>query len=253
MLVAVTSLGGAPGVTTFAVALAARWPDPTRVVLMECDPSGGDLAVRFSLNSSPGVVSLAAAVRRQAGPVSLRAHAQRMPGGLPVVVAPVGAQQAHAAMEQLTAGAATATSLRQAADADDLVLILDCGRIGPDSAALSIVRAADATLVLACTHIDQLARVMACKDSIQGWPHPALLLAGTGYRCADATRELELPVLGRIPVDQPSAALLCGRPALWWLPGGPARSALGRCAQTVAETLQSSTPAGLRGVLRAVP
>ena len=70
-LIAVCSLKGSPGVTTFSVALAARWPVTDRCVLVECDPSGGDMATRFALASSPGLVSLAAATRRSTDPGSL--------------------------------------------------------------------------------------------------------------------------------------------------------------------------------------
>ncbi|MGH3603225.1 MAG: chromosome partitioning protein, partial [Pseudonocardiaceae bacterium] len=70
------SLKGSPGVTTFCVALAAQWSAHTRCVLLECDPSGGDLATRFSLASSPGLVSLAAAARRGSGPDMLGRHTQ---------------------------------------------------------------------------------------------------------------------------------------------------------------------------------
>ena len=38
---ALVSAGGAPGVTTAAVALALAWPSPA--IVAECDPSGGDM------------------------------------------------------------------------------------------------------------------------------------------------------------------------------------------------------------------
>ena len=44
-LVALAADKGSPGVTTAAVALAAVWPRPALVA--ECDPSGGDLAMRL--------------------------------------------------------------------------------------------------------------------------------------------------------------------------------------------------------------
>ena len=96
MLVAVLSVKGSPGVTTFAVALAARWPAPYRPVLVEADPSGGDLATRFSLNPTPGLLSLAAAARRSADPAMVWQHAQGLPGGLPLVAAPPDADRARA-------------------------------------------------------------------------------------------------------------------------------------------------------------
>ncbi len=56
MLIAVCSLKGSPGVTTWALALAACWPRPASAVLVECDPSGGSLAARFGLAPAPGLV-----------------------------------------------------------------------------------------------------------------------------------------------------------------------------------------------------
>ena len=38
---ALVSAGGAPGVTTAALALALTWPSP--VIVAECDPGGGDV------------------------------------------------------------------------------------------------------------------------------------------------------------------------------------------------------------------
>ena len=40
-LFALISAGGSPGVTTSALALTLGWP--SRVILAECDPSGGDV------------------------------------------------------------------------------------------------------------------------------------------------------------------------------------------------------------------
>ena len=40
-LYALVSAGGAPGVTTSALALTLSWP--SQVILAECDPSGGDI------------------------------------------------------------------------------------------------------------------------------------------------------------------------------------------------------------------
>lgn len=67
MLISLASVKGSPGVTSTALALAAAWPRP--VVLLEADPSGGDLAYRCKaahggpVAENPGVLQLAAAVR----------------------------------------------------------------------------------------------------------------------------------------------------------------------------------------------
>lgn len=67
MLISLASVKGSPGVTSTALALAAVWPRP--VVLLEADPSGGDLAYRCTtvhcgpVAANQGLLQLAAAVR----------------------------------------------------------------------------------------------------------------------------------------------------------------------------------------------
>src|SRR5262249_35676958 len=98
MLVAVCSLKGSPGVTTLATALGARWPGRENPIVVEVDPAGGDLMARFRLPDTPGLVSLAAAARGrgQADQDLVTQHTQLLPGGLRVVLGPVGAEQARA-------------------------------------------------------------------------------------------------------------------------------------------------------------
>jgi hypothetical protein len=241
MLVAVISLKGSPGVTTFSVALAARWPSPARTVLVEADPAGGDVATRFSLACSPGLVSLAAAARRSADPQLIWQHTQALPGGLPVVVAPPGAEQAHAALSALTASTG-AGALRHAATMPQTVVIADCGRVDADSAAMPIVRTADVMLLLSRAHAEDLAHLASRLHLIGRWSaHPALLLVGEGYSTTEVTRELGVPAMSHIPEDQHGAAVLCGRPTrLRARRGAPVDSALGQRAHEIARALVSS-------------
>jgi len=267
MLVAVVSVKGSPGVTTFSVALAARWPAPARALVVEADPSGGDLGIRFSLESTPGLVSLAAAARRSDDPVLLWQHAQALPGGLPVVAAPPDADRARTALSALADPTSGAGILRTAANTPDTVVIADCGRIDTGSAAMPIVRGADAMILLSRAHADDLAHLARRLQAIGHWtPHPTMLLVGEGYSPADVHRELGVQPLGRIPDDPHGAAVLCGRPnMLRWGRSGPEHSALGQVAHKVAKVLtaqQAPPPALPRQVppdnqpaplLRAVP
>jgi MinD-like ATPase involved in chromosome partitioning or flagellar assembly len=268
MLVTVLSVKGSPGVTTFCVALAARWPAPYRPVLVEADPSGGDLATRFSLGSTPGLLSLAAAARHSADPAMAWQHAQALPGGLPVVAAPPDADRARGALSALTPDpAAGAGILRAAADLPDTVMIVDCGRMDSGSPALPIVRAADAMVLLTGAHADDLAHLPRRLPAIGRWsPHPVMLLVGEGYSLAEVARELGVPPLGRVPDDPRGAAVLCGRPStLRWGRSGPAHSPLGQLAYKVVKVLvaqpapplelpqQAAVPSRPTPVLRAVP
>jgi hypothetical protein len=248
MLIAVVSVKGSPGATTFATALAARWPHPARTVLVEADPSGGDLAIRFSLESTPGLVSVAAAARRSEDPDLLWQHAQELPGGLAVVAAPPDADRARAALSALADPTGGESVLRTAANAPDTVVIADCGRVDTGSVALPVVRSADALILLTRAHADDLAHLARRLPIIGRWtPHPMLLLVGHGYSPADVARELGVAPLGRIPEDPRGAAVLCGRPATArWRRSGPTHSPLGRAAHKVAQALlarQTPSPA----------
>ncbi|MEV8442145.1 chromosome partitioning protein [Actinosynnema sp. NPDC051121] len=270
MLVSVLSLKGSPGATTFAVALAARWPAPAQALVVEADPSGGDLGLRFSLPSTPGLVSLAAAARHGGGADLMWRHTQELPGGLPVIAAPPDADQARAALSALVADPTAGLGvLRAAADEPGTVVVVDCGRVDPGSPALPIVRSADVVVLLSRAHADDLAHLPRRLPAVGRWsPNPVLLLVGDGYSSAEVARELGVPPLGRVPHDPNGAAVLCGRPnKLRWGRGGPSHSALGRFAHKVATHLttrerpspspaQPAEPAALRApvtTLHAIP
>lgn len=251
MLVAVLSVKGSPGVTTFALALAARWPSPGRALLVEVDPSGGDVGTRFSLASTPGLLSLAAAARRSDDPAMVWQHAQALPGGSVAVVAtPPDADRARAALSALAPDVAVgARILRAAANEPGTAVIVDCGRVDGGSPAMPVVHSADAIVLLTRAHADDLAHLPRRLPVIGGWtPHPMMLLVGEGYSSAEVARELGVSPLGRVPDDPRGAAVLCGRSSgMRWNRGGPAQSALGLVAHHVAKTLvaQQTPPPAL--------
>ena len=148
-LVCVTSVRAAPGASTLAVLAAACWPRP--VALVEADPSGGALAVRYRLGRTPGLAGLAAAVRRDAPPDALWAHSQMLPGDLPVVVAP-------------ESGEVTSRILRDAAPAlaqwcrqlDGIDVIVDCGRLGVQDVTWPLVQLSDELLIVTRPRAEEL-------------------------------------------------------------------------------------------------
>ncbi|HEY3709392.1 MAG TPA: carbon monoxide dehydrogenase maturation protein [Amycolatopsis sp.] len=212
MLIAVCSVKGSPGVTTLAVALAVTWPhaEQTRRLVAEVDPAGGDLAMRFGLPASPGLVSLAAAARRTRDPAVVWEHTQTLPGDARVLVAPPGAVHARAALSTLAA-APDAPLLPAVARNAEVVVLADCGRVDPGSPAEAIARRADALVLVTGTQGDDLAHTAARLGELARWtPRPGLLLTGEGYPTADVERELGVPAIGRIPYDPAAAATLSG-------------------------------------------
>src|SRR5215471_9801511 len=127
-LIAVASCKGAPGATTAALALGAVWP--RSVLVAELDPFGGDLAARFNLFVTPGLVTLAAAAGT--GEASVADHCQQLPGGLPVLAGPESWQQAAVAVPAVVA---------LLASLPDVDVVADCGRLVPGSPAAPAVAA----------------------------------------------------------------------------------------------------------------
>ncbi|MEZ5219638.1 MAG: hypothetical protein R2705_23210 [Ilumatobacteraceae bacterium] len=98
--IGVVGLAGSPGVTTLAVALAHRLPAATDrpALLVEADPDGGVLGVRHGLGASTGLTKLASAARAGIAAAAIDEFASTMASGVPAIVAPVAAEQVHAAL-----------------------------------------------------------------------------------------------------------------------------------------------------------
>jgi hypothetical protein len=160
-LIAVAADKGAPGVTTAAVALAAVWPRP--VLLAECDPAGGDLVYRLpaagggQLDPGRGLLSLAVATRRGLEPGQAWEHAQKLHGGLDVLVGVVTAEQG-AGLDLLWGPAGSILARLPGADA-----IADCGRLGVTGAHYDLL--AQASLVVLVTRAT-FAEVVRLRERI---------------------------------------------------------------------------------------
>jgi hypothetical protein len=260
VLLVLTSVKGAPGVTTAALALAAAWPSENSPVLLELDPSGGDLIADFGLDAEPGLMSLAAAARRGSSPGLVREHSQQLPGGLLVVPAPSAAEQAATAVDVLLTSAAWETMPGTPAldgdaspdgqgaagqpDRDRDVLIVDAGRLstraGPGAEVSPLLRAADVVLLVARNDsrglVHAAARVEYLTGVVASPRRVRLLLVNSGdYPAEDVARGLGVPVVGVLPVDARAAAALAGRPGR--SPAALRRSPLIRAAREVARRL----------------
>ncbi len=157
MLIAVAADKGAPGVTTTALALAAVWPRP--VLLAECDPAGGDLVYRLPgegggrLDPRRGLLSLAVAARRDLQPTQLWAHAQKLRGGLDVLLGVTSAEQG-AGLEPLWGPVGSVLAGLPQAD-----VIADCGRLGPDGAYYDLLAHAAAVVLVTRPSLGEVVRL----------------------------------------------------------------------------------------------
>ncbi len=240
-LIALASVKGSPGVTTTCLALAAVWPGERRL-LIEADPAGGDLGPQLGLPPAPGLTSLAAAARHDHSPSLAWQHAHQLPGGLHLVIAPPGAEQAHACLAAL---ASNGSRLLGWLAAGPQTVIADCGRLDPGSPALAIAACAQVTLLMVRPRVSDLSHLALSADALSAaGARLALLLAtdasgGGGYPAEEIAATLGIPVQATIPAD-PRAV-----PALAATGGSGLRKIgrlpLGRAAASFAATLAAGS------------
>jgi hypothetical protein len=210
--IAFASAKGSPGVTTTVAALAATWPADRELLVAEVDPAGGDLVVRFDLATEPGLVSLAAAGRRELGPDTLLAHTQELAGlahaqvrPRRALVAPVSADQAAAALTALRGALATQLA------ALDVDVLVDCGRLDPQSPAFEVATKAELLVMVAQPVVAEVHHLAARLASVGSATAVSVLLVGDRpYSVAEVAEAVGANPLGTLPADGRSAAALAG-------------------------------------------
>jgi hypothetical protein len=240
-LIALASLKASPGVTTTALALAAAWPAPRRL-LIEADPSGGDLSLWLGLPPDPGLTGLAASVRHDHGQGMTWHHAQEPAAGTHVVLAPAGAEQAAACVATL-AGTSVLNQFVSGAP----VAVVDCGCLYPGSPALPVAAQATLTLLLIRPRLGELAHLEPRIPSLeQAGLRLGLVLAPAGrrpppdpaYPADEIAATLKIPVHAALPPDSRAVQhLIHGRGD----PGAARRLPLLRAVASLAAALSQST------------
>jgi len=211
-LYALVSAGGAPGVTTAALALALTWP--ADAILAECDPGGGDILAGLLVGHVParqGLMEYAIEAGRDeaTATIGLRAHLVPLDAGTTTSLLP-GLSDPRQAAGLASAWPAVAAALT-AQQAD---VIADCGRLdageGQPVAVLSaartvglVVRPTLRQVWLARPRVEMLSQLLGDSARI------ALLVTGPGTQSArDVARALRVPVAAVLPNDPRTAALL---------------------------------------------
>jgi hypothetical protein len=224
--------------TTTAYALAALWPSPD-VLLVEADPSGGDLAAWLDLPEQPGVATAVTMAPTGSWPV-IEAQVQRH-GPLPVLVMPILA--AEAAIAAREAAARLVPTLSALAG---LTAIADCGRCVPSVLSPVVTVAAIVTVTIrqpsmspraAAAHLDRVRELVTALGA-RALPTVAVLIGEEPYKASEIADFLNGPD-GGVPVlvladDPVGAAMVAGREKIG---RGFQRSHLARSATAAASEL----------------
>jgi Flp pilus assembly CpaE family ATPase len=207
-IVGFVSVKGAPGVTTLASLVGATWPAQRRVVVVEGDPSGGDLAARFQLSSGDGWPSFIATVRRAGASVSIESHLQQLPGGLDVLVGTRGLESDEAMRSIHALLSCVDASPDGARD-----LLVDLGRFIPGGST-GWVEHADSVVICARSDAASLVQVREKAPTISErcrgrvW----LVIVGSGsYSRPEIEQFTGLSLIGVCPFDQAAATVAAGQ------------------------------------------
>ncbi|WP_375493211.1 hypothetical protein [uncultured Jatrophihabitans sp.] len=216
--VALFTAKGAPGATTDAMLFAALWP--RRNLLIDCDPAGGDIALRLpgddgsSLDVSTGMLTLLPLARRPMQPTDVLTHAQVALGGTELLAGIASPDQAIAAGNVWS----TLADLFNALPEHDT--IIDVGRLHPTSAVLPLAQRADLAV---CVVHASLTGTIAARSRLRT-VLPALARDGVGPRCGFVVRAED-----RRTAEAAVRVLHEGFEDLWyfgWLPDDPAGASL---------------------------
>ncbi|WP_225732225.1 MULTISPECIES: winged helix-turn-helix domain-containing protein [unclassified Nocardia] len=226
--------------STTALALAAAWPGPEAVIVLEADPRGGTLAASSGGDPRRGLASLTATAG-EGRPLDLAEHLQRHPSGVAYLAAPRHPEDVRTALAHpIPIGPGPAST--QGRDGE-LVVIADCGIAAPDSVAAPLVSGADLLLVVVHARQDDIkpAELGAAVRALARWcPRLGVVLIGA-----------QLPGTG---VDL-GAALLGTLPPPEWTAGAPAaeHDGVDAAARALAAAVRTRASADTTTVTGPVP
>jgi len=210
-LITLTSAGGAPGVTSTALALAWCWP--RRCLLVEADPSGSSaLLAGFwrGTRDHTGVVELVKANRAGVLADALLRMAMPVDGTQASVI--IGSRSHEQAAGLARLWEPLAGVLRDLAARDQDVLV-DAGRLGLEGSPMPLIDQADVTALMCHTDLPSVAAARSWALTLGDAALPGhavrLLLVGAGrpYSAGEVGRALGLAVVGSIEWDPDRAAV----------------------------------------------
>lgn len=222
-VLALTSVRGAPGVTTTALVAALAWPRP--VLLVEADVSGSSSIkaghLRGEVDHELGLINLALAHRNGALSLStLRGQTIALTADGARLALPGLATKAQATSLTDDFWATLATLLRSV-PRHGVDVLVDAGRFGMRHGPDALLRAADLLAVVSGTALDDLVAVRANADQLPGSGDAAvdrrgLVVVGEGrpHRAGEAAEATTLPVWATVDWDPVAAERLGGRERL---------------------------------------
>ena len=235
VLIGLVGAKGAPGVTTSALAVAAAWP--WLAVVVDADPSSGDLAAGLGRGAWPPgshLLELVARCRTEPLEAALRALVVRAGEHAPLALAGLGSPAQAAAVPWAVLG-------RGLARLESVDVLCDLGRyLHGSSGSRDLLSACDRILVVTRSTLPAVRATARLLDLMRAGllgTRTALLVVAPGqpYPAAEIAAGCQTPLIGELPDDPRTAAVWSdGTPASRRLSRSPLQRAAGRVAEALA-------------------
>lgn len=194
----VAATGGLMDIGTVSLHIASLWSKPVTVI--EADPDGGRLAARHDWDVRPGLVELVTAARtahdRQPQLTCVRRHGERVG----VVVAPPAAEAVIATLPVL------AERVAQVQELLGTDVIVNVGRVRPDSPAETLIARADIRILVTRTDLEDVVALVHRTEHLRLSGSWNVLTAGGRYKSSEVDRAVEWPVLADLLPDDPRSS-----------------------------------------------
>lgn len=194
----VATTGGLMDLGTVSLHIASLWSAPVTVI--EADPDGGRLAARHNWEVRPGLVDLVASARSphdsRIGDDCVRRHGNRVR----VVVAPPSAEAVIATLSVLS------ERLDRVGEILGTDLIVNVGRVRPDSPASDLISRADRRLLVTRTDLEDVVALVHRTEHLRRFGSWNILTAGGRYRTGEVDRAVEWPVIADLLPDDPRSS-----------------------------------------------
>lgn len=228
-VIAVTSSRTSPGATSLAAGLAlALSADYDRTLLIEADPAGGVLSLRFDLDVTPSLTTFGSDTRNGYSHELAWRNTQDL-RGVRCIPGPVDPRLARSWVERVT------PALTENLKTLGAPAIIDLGWIAESGPSLALAAAADVTLVVTRPEIAEVQALLFQVRQLQaaGATVGLVTVGTTPNDPQEVAAVAGIPLVAVLPDDAGVAAALCGgkfapnkfrRSLLWRTIGGIAAS-----------------------------
>lgn len=213
-IIALTAGSGSPGVSTTTVGLALCWPRP--VVLVEADPTGGSgiLAGYFQglVAHDGGLIELAMAQREDLVAAELPHQLLDLPGSQARLLP---GSRSHAQAGSMTTLWPVLLDALRDLEATGQDVLVDAGRLGLVGSPTPLLYGADLTLLLTRSTLPAVIAATSWAETLRDQTEATatrvgVVVIGEGhpYSAREVSDALGLPLVGTLPWDRRSAAVL---------------------------------------------